>query len=34
MKAELECDVENVEFEVVNSRKINVRTLIGIDGKW
>jgi hypothetical protein len=31
MKAELECDVENVEFEVVNSRKINVRTLIGID---
>ncbi|OQB13351.1 MAG: LysM domain protein [Firmicutes bacterium ADurb.Bin193] len=33
MGIELESDVENVEYEVINSRKINVRTLIGLDVK-
>ena len=33
MSAELECDVENVEFEIVNSRKLSVRSLIGFDAR-
>lgn len=33
MEIELEGDVENIEFETINSRKISVRTLIGLDAR-
>ncbi|MCK9477876.1 MAG: DUF3794 domain-containing protein [Firmicutes bacterium] len=29
----LECDVENVEYEVINSRKVNVRTIVALDAR-
>ncbi len=31
MEIELEADVENVEFEIINSRRVKVKTLVGVD---
>lgn len=33
MGIDIECDVENVEYEILNSRKLNVRTLVGFDAR-
>lgn len=33
MKCRVKCDIEHMEYEILNSRKVNVKTIVSISGK-
>jgi len=33
MKCRVKCDIEHIDYEILNGRKVNVKTILGVNGK-